>query len=295
MKIGLCGMGKMGSAMARRLLSVGHEVVVWNRDASKAKPLVDAGATQAQTPKALAQSCETIISMLLNADALEAVYAGPDGVLAADLAGKLVIDMSTVLPETEESLGARVTQRGAAFVECPVGGTVGPAAEGKLFGFVGGTDETVARAMPVLEDLCRRIEHVGPVGAGAKLKLAVNLPLLVAWQALGEALALCQPLKLDPERLIDILSDTSGATTALKGRGASIAKALAGRVDGASAFDVVAARKDLATMVAFGERLNVTLPTTAAALSGYDATIAAGYGSRDATTVAVVGAHRVKP
>jgi 3-hydroxyisobutyrate dehydrogenase len=285
MKIGFCGMGKMGSAMARRLLSVGHEVTVWNRDASKTAPLVVAGATRAETPAVLAQSCHIIISMLLNADALEAVYGGADGVLAVNLKAKLVIDMSTVLPETEESLGGRVMQRGGAFVECPVGGTVGPAAEGKLFGFVGGRDEDVARAMPVLQHLCRRIEHVGPVGAGAKLKLAVNLPLLVAWQALGEALALCQPLKLEPARLLDILADTSGATAALKGRGPSIARALAGEADGASAF---------ATMVAFGQRLNVTLPATSAALAGFDAAIAAGHGADDATTVAVLGARRVQ-
>ena len=91
-----------------------------------------------------------------------------------------------------------MTRQGAAFVECPVGGSTGPAREGKLFGLVGGAPADIARAMPVLEQLCRRIEHIGALGSGATMKLAVNLPLLVYWQALGEALAICKPLNLPP-------------------------------------------------------------------------------------------------
>ena len=88
---------------------------------------------------------------------------------------------------------------------------MGPARDGKLFGLVGGDDADVARLRPVLDQLCRRVEHVGPVGSGARLKLAINLPLLVYWQSLGEALALCKPLNLPPERLVDIMADTSRA------------------------------------------------------------------------------------
>jgi 3-hydroxyisobutyrate dehydrogenase len=95
-------------------------------------------------------------------------------------------------------------------IDCPVGGTVGPALGGKLFGFAVGDAGGVARANSILDQLCRRVEHVGAVGAGASMKLAINLPLLVYWQSLGEALALCKPLDLDPARLVDILSDTRG-------------------------------------------------------------------------------------
>ncbi len=87
-------------------------------------------------------------------------------------------------------------------IDCPVGGSVGPASDGKLFGFVGGADADVARRRPVLDQMCRRVEHVGPVGAGASMKLAINLPLMVYWQAFGEALSLVAPLKLDPDRLV---------------------------------------------------------------------------------------------
>ena len=144
--------------------------------------------------------------------------------------------MSTVRPDTMQSIGTAVAQQGGAFVECPVGGSTGPAKEGKLFG-AGRRRERRRRAARcrVLEQLCRRIEHVGALGAGAAMKLAVNLPLLVYWQALGEALTICKPLNLPADRLIDILSDTAGTPTAMKGRGAVIAKVLgrrAARSDG---------------------------------------------------------------
>ncbi len=292
MKIGICGMGRMGAAMAHRLLSVGHEVTVWNRDPKKTEPLVEAGAKKADTPAALASANEVVITMLLNAAALDTVYNGPDGLLSGGMAGKLAIDMSTVLPETSEAIGKAVTAKGASFVECPVGGTVGPARNGQLLGLAGAEDKDMARAKPILEQLCRRIEHVGPVGAGAKIKLAVNLPLLVYWQALGEALTLTAPLGLPPERLLDILADTTGAPAAIKMRGPEVAKVLGGQATGAPAFEVLAARKDLATMVAFADTLGAKLPVTATALACYDKAIEAGLGNADPINVPVFWANK---
>ena len=287
MKIGVCGTGRMGSSIAQRLMSVGHEVGVWNRDSAKTKSLVDAGARPFASPAELAESCEVIIAMLLNDAATEAVYRGPNGLLKAKLAGKLVIDMSTVRPDTMISVGTAVAKLGAAFIECPVGGSKVPAKEGKLFGLVGGADADVIRAMPLLEQLCRRIEHVGPLGAGATMKLAVNLPLLVYWQALGEALTICKPLNLPPDRLIDILSDTAGAPAAMKGRGAIIAKVLGGAPLGETAFGITAAKKDLATAVQFAASIHAELPVAASALACFEEAEAAGLGEADATTVSV--------
>ena len=287
MKIGVCGTGRMGSSIAQRLMSVGHEVSVWNRNPVKAKPLVDASAGLHGSPAALVEACDAVVVMLLNDAASEAVYRGPDGILTAKLQGKLVIDMSTVRPDTMVAIGSAVMRQGAAFVECPVGGSTGPAKEGKLFGLVGGSAENVARAMPLLEQLCRRIEKVGALGAGATIKLAVNLPLLVYWQALGEALAICKPLGLPPDRLIDILSDTAGTPTAMKGRGAVIARGLAGEKPGETAFGLSAAKKDLATAVQFAASIGAELPVAASALACFEQAEAAGLGERDATTAAV--------
>lgn len=292
MKVGVCGTGRMGASIAERLIAVGHEVGVWNRDAAKTKPLVAAGAKAFVSPGALAEACDVTIVMLLNDAATEAVYRGASGLLQANLNGKLVIDMSTIRPDSMISVGDAVTQLGAAFVECPVGGSKVPAKEGKLFGLVGGSDADVARAKPLLEQLCRRIEHVGPLGAGATLKLAVNLPLLVYWQALGEALTICKPLNLAPERLIDILSDTAGAPAAMKGRGAIIAKVLGGAPLGETAFGITAAKKDLATAVQFAASLHAELPVAKSALSCFEEAEAAGLGEADATTVSVRWSNR---
>ena len=178
-----------------------------------------------------------------------------------------------------------VVQQGAGFVESPVGGTVGPAKDGKLLGLIGGTKTDVAKAMPLLEQMCRRIEHVGELGSGSMMKLAVNLPLLVYWQALGEALTICKPLNLPADRLIDILTDTSGAPTAMKGRGPAIAKVLGGAPLGETAFGLNAAKKDLACAVQFGTSIDAEMPVTSSALACYEEAEAAGLGDADATAI----------
>jgi 3-hydroxyisobutyrate dehydrogenase len=193
--------------------------------------------------------------------------------------------MSTIRPDTMQRIGASVTQQRAAFVESPVGGSVGPAKEGKLFALVGGDKADVARAMPVLEQLCRRVEHVGALGAGSSVKLAINLPLLVYWQALGESLTICRPLNLPADRLIDIMSDTAGTPTAMKGRGAVIAKVLGGQPLGETAFGLSAAKKDLATAVQFAKTLHAELPVAASALACFEEAEADGLGDADATAI----------
>ena len=284
MKIGLAGTGRMGSAIAQRLASLGHEMMVWNRSADKARSL---GFTVAASPQALASASEIVISILTNAAAIDAVYTGKEGLLAGDVAGKLFIEMSTVRPGTEKALAAKIDAHGAALIDCPVGGSVGPARDGKLIGFVGGAASDVARTKPLLDQMCRRVEHVGPVGAGASMKLAINLPLLVYWQALGEALVLCKPLGLDPARIMDIFADTSGGPNVLKVRGPAIAKALNGQDTGAITFDIDSIRKDLQTMIEEAQSLGGTLPVTARALECFDEASREGLGKGDATLLPV--------
>ena len=287
MKIGIIGIGRMGAAMATRLLGLGHEVTVWNRSPDKAQALSAQGATVAATPRALAQACEVILSIVADAAAVEAAYFGPDGAATGDLTGKLVIEMSTLRPEAQLALAARLKALGAAAVECPVGGTTGPARDGKLLGFAGGSEADFARAKPVLDQLCRRVEHIGPPGAGASMKLAINLPLLVYWQALGEALALVKPLGLDPARVMDIFADTSGGPNVLKVRGGMIARAIAGGDTGPVTFDVDLIRKDLRTMIEEAASLGATLPVTQRALEVFDEAAREGMGGDDAVKLPV--------
>lgn len=294
MRVGVAGLGKMGAAIAARLMECGHDVIVWNRSTEKVKPLADAGAKVASSPAELAAQSGAIITILTDAAAIDAVYLGSSGLLSGEVKGKLFIEMSTVQPDTEIALAEKVRAKGAALVECPVGGTTGPARQGKLFGFAGGTAAAVARARPLLDQMCRRIEHVGEVGAGAGMKLAINLPLMIYWQALGEALAISRHLKIESSRMMDIIADTSGASTAVKNRGPNIAAWLAGGDFGAVTFNLDDARKDIRTMISEGRARGVDLPLIEKTLACFDEASAAGYGQGDGSGQAVYWARRGK-
>ena len=134
MLVGVAGLGKMGAAIAHRLIETGNQVIVWNRSAERSLPLVAAGAAAVTSPAELASAVEIIITSLSDAAAIEGVYGGPSGLLAGDVEGELFIEMSTVRPGVETALAERVRAKGAAFVECPVGGSTGPARQGKLIG-----------------------------------------------------------------------------------------------------------------------------------------------------------------
>jgi 3-hydroxyisobutyrate dehydrogenase len=283
MRIGIAGVGRMGAAIGERLLELGHELVVWNRSPGKVEGLAAKGATVAANPAALAAQCETVLTILTNAAAMTDVYEGPNGLLAGDVGGRLFIEMSTVQPDDQRRLAEKVSAKGASYVECPVGGTTGPARQGKLLGLAGGDAADVARARPLLDQLCRRVEHLGPVGSGAAMKLAINLPLLVAYQALGEAYVLCRDIGLDSKAIMDIFADTSGAPSILKIRGAAIAETLAGRESGPPAFDIDSIRKDLRTMLAEAKAKGAALPLVERTLAIYDQAAAEGWGSRDGT------------
>lgn len=283
MNIGIAGIGRMGSAIAQRLLEHGHRVGVWNRTRSKAEALTPLGASVAASPEQLAADADIVLSILTDAQAIAAAYDAPDGLLSGNINSKLFVEMSTVRPETQRALAMRIRNKGAAMIDCPVGGTTGPAREGKLLGFVGGDASDLERALPVLTQLCRRIEHVGSVGAGASLKLAINLPLLVYWQAFGEALALCQPLGLEPERLVSIFADSSGGPNVLKTRGGALADAMRGKAPASTTFNIDSIRKDLATMLDEAHSLGYDeLPLTARALQCFDQAASKGLGDDDA-------------
>src|SRR5882724_11021925 len=114
MQIGLAGLGRMGAAIALRLMEVGHQLTVWNRSADKAKPLAQAGAHVVNTPAEVAAASEAVITILTDAAAIDAVYDGPSGLLAGDVCGKLFIEMSTVTPATQVALAQKVRQKSAA-------------------------------------------------------------------------------------------------------------------------------------------------------------------------------------
>ncbi|MGI9493075.1 MAG: NAD(P)-dependent oxidoreductase [Geminicoccaceae bacterium] len=248
MIVGLVGVGKMGRAVAERLVEQGHELLLWNRTAAKTEGI--AGATPCPTPAELAAGADVVLSILANDEAIAAVYSGPVGLCSADLNGTTIVEMCTTSPERAIALEAEVRQCGGRFLECPVGGTIGPARAGQLMGLAGGSEGAFAAAKPVLEDMTRRLEHLGPVGTGAAMKLAINLPLMVYWAAVGEAIAIATEQGVEPELALDILADSSGAIGAAKKRLPPIHAMLEHASPGGTNFSLANGVKDMKLMEA---------------------------------------------
>jgi 3-hydroxyisobutyrate dehydrogenase len=230
---------------------------------------------------------DVVITLLTNEAALDDVYGSETGLLSGHVLNKTFIDMSTVRPAKPQEMALRIQALGAHFLECPVGGSVGPAKEGKLLGFVGGSEQDLLTVRPLLDVICRRVEHVGPHGSGATMKLAVNLPLMVYWQTLGEALSLVEPLGLDPQRVIDILSDSSGGPNMLKVRGAMIAKTLAEKKSDQITVNVATMRKDMQAMLDQGQKVQREMPLTALALQQFEAAAHSGLDGKDCSELLV--------
>ena len=292
MKIGIAGLGRMASNIGERLLDQGHTLVVWNRSPEKTKALAARGATVVGSAADVASQSEVVITILTDAAAIDAVYNGPNGLLSGNVKGKLFIDMSTERPQTAVELAKMVGAKGAALVDCPVGGSVNPARDGKLFGFMGGEPADAERARPVLEQLCRRLEYCGPSGSGALMKLAINLPLIIGWQAMGEAFALCRDLGIPPERLTDIFADTNGAHNGFKMRAPMIAKIMNGDAAGAVTFSLANAQKDARLMAEEGKARGLDVPLIERTVACFGEAIDAGWADADGSSQPVYWAKR---
>lgn len=282
--VGIVGTGRMGTAMCKRLIETGHGVTVWNRTASKTADCAAAGASVAKSLAELAGRADIVITSLTDAPALSEVYTGPDGLLAQTVDGKLFVEMSTILPDDEKKLAEAVRAKGAGFVECPVGGTVGPALKGQLLGLAGGSAADFERARPMLEALCKRVELLGEVGAGSSMKLAVNLPLAIYWQTLGEALHMVDGLALDGARFVSIIADSSAGPNVLKNRADVVAQTIDGS-DQPGTFDINGLYKDLRLALAWGKAKGRVLPMSAEAAKSYEAAIKEGLGGFDGSTL----------
>lgn len=289
MKVGLAGLGNMGRAMAERLEEEGIALTVWNRSPGKASGL---NAVESATPAELVTGCDVMLSVLANDAATEAVYFGEGGYLAGDLKGTLIVEFCTQSPERSQALGEAVRAAGGRYLECPVGGTVGPARAGKLLGLAGGSSEDFETARPVLEKLSRRLEHMGPVGAGAAMKLSINLPLMVYWGALGEALGLARAGGVDPTQALGILADSSGAIGAAKTRVPPIREMVVNGDPGPVNIKLEVAMKDMVAMVALARANGSGNGIIGAALARATAAHEDGFAGLDASMVA---AYPAKP
>ena len=193
--------------MARALRAAGHDLIVWNRTPEAAERLVaDLGGTTATRPADVAARAEATVSMLGDGPAVDAVYGGPDGLVAGAPPGTVLIDCSTVPPTTLRAYEAAIRARGAGVLDAPVSGSVALAEAGTLTLMVGGEPADVERARPVLDALGATVFHLGPLGSGAAMKLAVNTVIFGLNEALAEGLVLAEAAGIDRSAAYDVLA-----------------------------------------------------------------------------------------
>ena len=271
--VAVIGLGAMGGRIAGRLVATGQPLVVWNRTAARAQPLVELGAIVAETPAGAAARADVVITMVTGPAALEAVTAGPDGVAAGIRPGAMVVEMSTVGPAAIAALRDALPAA-VGVIDAPVLGSRSEAERGTLAIFAGGPDELVERARPVLESLGDVIP-VGPLGAGAAAKLVANASLLSVLAGLGETLALGRGLGLGSDALFAVLARTPLAEQAARRR----ANFEAGEEP--ARFPLALAAKDAGLIEQAAAAAGVSLPQAAAVAEVLRQAEEAGWGDRD--------------
>lgn len=204
--------------MAANLLAEGYELVVWNRTAERVMPLVEKGALRAESPAALAAEVDVLFTMLAHPEAVQQTALGVEGFLDALPAGALWVDSSTVNPSFSREMAQAAADRGVRFMDAPVAGTKGPAAEGTLLFLAGGSEADVEECRPFFEIMGRKTVHVGDVSMGTSLKMVVNLLLAEAMLAFAEGMALGQALGIRRETLFEVLVGGPVVAPFIKGK-----------------------------------------------------------------------------
>jgi 3-hydroxyisobutyrate dehydrogenase-like beta-hydroxyacid dehydrogenase len=266
----------MGSAITRRLLDAGHAVTVWNRTPEKARPVLEAGATWAATPREVAERSEIVFTMVTNTEAVQAVTEGPDGILAGLGPGKVYVDMSTASPANTRALAEGVAAIGAQMLDAPVSGTSITVEQGKASLLVGGDGDAFEQAWPVLEAIAPRVFHMGPTGTAVTMKIAINLSLAVQMLAFSEGVLLAEKSGIPREQAVNAMLGSVLASPMLAYR----APLVLGHPDEAW-FDCHMMQKDMNLALELGLELEVPLPTTAITNEFLTAANAMGIGEKD--------------
>lgn len=277
---GVVGLGEMGGGIAQRLLAGGHTVVGWNRTRAKAEPLARAGMIVADSPRALAQRCELVITMVTDNAALESIVGGGDGVLAGLRPGAILAEMSTTAPTLVRALAARVAERGATLLDAPVLGSILTLRQGQLLIMVGGDEAAFARAQPVFAAIGSTVRRVGDVGQAKALKVAANLNLAVQLIALFEGVLLAEKMGIERRVALETLLGGVIASPHMKYR----APFVLDPPDHAW-FDVTMIQKDLQLALDLGKDVGVALPETAVAQQLMTAARGFGYAKEDFAVV----------
>ena len=259
-RLGFVGTGYMGRPVARRLLESGFKVTAYDRDQNRAKELIPYGGTVAQSVSELSSSCNVVLSCLPNDQAVLDIYGGPNGLFAHTNGGLVVIDLSTVHPETSQQLSRLGSERGVSVLDVTISGSTPAAENGLLTLFGGGDKERFDAAESIFRVIDRKYFYLGPSGSGATMKLVVNTLLGVGMQAIAEAVALGEKAGLDRIRLLGVLSQTAVVAPAHLGK---LERAM--KSDYTPQFPIRLMNKDFGLILELANAVGARMPAAGAA------------------------------
>ncbi len=284
MRVGFIGLGRMGAPMVRNLARGNLEVSLWNRTLDKAQTLsAEIGARVADSPAGLARTCDVVITVLENDEAVIDVFERPDGLLSGLTSGKIVVDMSTVGPWTTERISLQVAEKGAVLIDAPVSGSV-PAAEGAtLMIMPAGPDEALDKTEPILALMGNPVIRMGSSGAGATIKLAINAIVFALNQALSEVLVLAERAGVDRELAYTAFQNSAIRSPLIGNRRDVYISPGTTPVYFTNALVV----KDLELALRLAGEVGADLPMAKASLEMVKAAVQAGFGDADMGMAAV--------
>jgi 3-hydroxyisobutyrate dehydrogenase len=259
-KLGFVGVGYMGRPIAQRLLESGFKLSAYDRNRSKVEQLLPYGGAVAKSVAELSSSCDVVLSCLASDEAVLSVYKGADGAFANAHRGSLVIDLSTVNPQTSQELSRLGYERGVQVLDVTMSGSTPVAEQGALTLFGGGDQACFAAAESIFNVIAKKYFYLGPSGSGATMKLVVNSLLGIGMQAIAEALVLGEKAGLDRSRLLGVLSETAVVAPAHVGK---LARAM--KSDYSPQFPLRLMNKDFGLILNLAAAVGAHMPATRAA------------------------------
>jgi 3-hydroxyisobutyrate dehydrogenase len=273
--VGFVGLGNMGGNMAARLLAAGHSVSGWQRNREHAEHLIEQGLAWRETPRAVAEGAEVVVTSLPDDAVLDAVATAVDGILAGLSEDAVWMDMSTVGPHKSRELAARVRSQGSWMLDAPVSGSVPQVQAGTLTIMVGGDESAYRRVEPLLRELGTP-NYIGENGQGLALKLAINISLAVQMLAFAEGLLLAERSGIDRQRALDVMEESPIGSPMLRARASIILDPPA-----EAWFDLRFMHKDIELALDAARTLGIPLPTAKRADEVLEQAVALGYERRD--------------
>ena len=277
-KIAYLGLGVMGGGMAANLLKAGYPLTVWNRTPARCEPLVAQGATQAKSPAEAVAGVDVVMYCVSDDAAAKDLVFGEQGVLAGVKAGQVVIDLTTLHPDTTRMEAAAYAEKGVKFLDAPVFGSKNEAANGGLWIVAGGDRELFEQVKPILEVLSETTHYMGGTAMGTSMKLVGNLVVASQLEALGEAMTLATKAGLNPEDVLGVLHVTDFKSPIFDGVGQMLINR-----DFTMHFALKLMLKDANLIARFAQDLNVPLPASAATREVIKAAINKGWGAENAS------------